>query len=208
PRYREGAAIGDRERLAEGRLRRRCRSAVRQRVLRESGAVTKTDSSGPDGPRVPDHQTHGASDRSRDRAPDGRRAAGGAGVRDAADSGRGHAQAAARRQAEGQARGEACEGRRGEEKDGRRAQEGSREGWAYEEGREELTAVSRQLTENYGSESTSARVPTRVQQDVALAWVRGQGRLEAASRRSEATRHAQGAIRARRRVEDRDRARR
>ena len=60
---------------------------------------------------------------------------------------------------------------------------------------------------NDGSESSSARIPARLQQDLALALVRRQGLREAAARGPEAARHAEEALRARRRLEDRDRAR-
>ena len=40
-RHREGAALGDRQRAAEGRLRRRRRAAVRRRVLRNQGPSQK-----------------------------------------------------------------------------------------------------------------------------------------------------------------------
>ena len=46
-RHREGAAVGDCQRAAEGRLRRRRRPAVRREVLRQSGAEHEADSSRP-----------------------------------------------------------------------------------------------------------------------------------------------------------------
>ena len=49
--------------------------------------------------------------------------------------------------------------------------------------------------------NASARIPARLQQDVAVALVRRQGLLEAAPRGSEAARHAQDAVRARRCLE-------
>ena len=52
-RHREGAAVGDCQRAAEGRVQRRRRSAVRVGVLRQPGAVAEAGASGADGPRVP-----------------------------------------------------------------------------------------------------------------------------------------------------------
>ena len=59
-RHREGAAVGDCQRAAERRVRRRRRAAVRERVLREPGAVAEADSPCADGPRVPRGQAHRA----------------------------------------------------------------------------------------------------------------------------------------------------
>ena len=50
---------------AEGRLRRRRRAALRRRVLRQPGAVAEADPPGPDGPRLPRRQAHGAPDGAR-----------------------------------------------------------------------------------------------------------------------------------------------
>ena len=61
-RHREGAALGDRQRAAEGRLRRRRRAAVRQGVLRQPGPVAEADPPCPDGPRVPRREADGAPD--------------------------------------------------------------------------------------------------------------------------------------------------
>ena len=64
-RHREGAAVGDRQRAAEGRLRRRRRPAVRVGVLRQPGAVAEARASGADGPRVPRAEADGAPDGAR-----------------------------------------------------------------------------------------------------------------------------------------------
>ncbi len=61
-RHREGVALGDRERAAEGRFRRRRRAAVRERLLRQPGPVAEADPSRPDGPGVPRRQAHRAPD--------------------------------------------------------------------------------------------------------------------------------------------------
>ena len=63
--HREGAAVGDRQRAAEGRLQRRRRPAVRVGVLREPGAVAEARASGADGPRVPRAEADRASDGAR-----------------------------------------------------------------------------------------------------------------------------------------------
>ena len=62
-RHREGAAVGDRQRADQGRVRRRRRPPLRGGVLRQSGAVAEADPSGPDGPCVPRRQADGAPDR-------------------------------------------------------------------------------------------------------------------------------------------------
>ena len=78
-RHREGAAVGDRERAAEGRLRRRRRSAVSSSACwAESGPEHEAHSSGADGPRVSRREAHGASD-----GRGGRAAGEGAGGREA-----------------------------------------------------------------------------------------------------------------------------
>ena len=64
-RHREGAALGDRQRPAEGRVQRRRRSAVRVGVLRQPGAVAEARAAGADGPRVPRAEAHRAPDRAR-----------------------------------------------------------------------------------------------------------------------------------------------
>ena len=137
-RHREGAAVGDCERVAEGRVRRRRRAAVRQRVLRQPGTVAEADPSGPDGPRVPRRETDRASDRA------GRRAAaahGGRSRRRHASGRRRRAEAAARREAEAEGGGEGPresgveEGRRSEE-------EGGGQGRPREEDRESLRLTS------------------------------------------------------------------
>ncbi len=107
----------------------------------------------------------------------------------------GDAEAAARREAEGQASGEE-EARVASR---RRAKSGARTA---------RTARRRRRRPNDGTKSSSARIPARLQQDVALAVVRRSRLREAAARGSEAARQAEGALRARRRLEDRDRARR
>ena len=63
--HREGAAVGDCQRAAEGRLQRRRRPAVRVGVLREPGAVAEARAAGADGPRVPRAEADGASDGAR-----------------------------------------------------------------------------------------------------------------------------------------------
>ena len=60
---------------------------------------------------------------------------------------------------------------------------------------------------NRGPEGSPVRIPARVQQDVAVALVLGPRLREAAARGSRAALDAQEALRARRRLEDRDRAR-
>ena len=67
-RHREGAAVGDRQRAAEGRVQRRRRSAVRVGVLRQPGAVAEAGAPGADGPRVPRAEAHGAPHRAGVRA--------------------------------------------------------------------------------------------------------------------------------------------
>ena len=59
-----------------------------------------------------------------------------------------------------------------------------------------------------GQKVHPTRIPARLQQDLAVALVRRQGLREAAARRHQAARHAEDALHARRRLEDRDRARR
>ena len=110
-------------------------------------------------------------------------------------AGRERAEAAARRQAEGRSGGRA---RRSAAKTPRRRRRGVASA-------KKTAAKTERL--NYGTESSSARIPARVQQDLALALVRGPRLREAAARGSEAARQAQGAVRPRRRLEDRDRAR-
>ena len=63
--HREAAAVGDRERAAEGRVQRRRRPAVRVGVLREPGAVAEARAAGADGPRVSRAEAHGAPDGAR-----------------------------------------------------------------------------------------------------------------------------------------------
>ena len=58
--HREGAAVGDRQRAAEGRVQRRRRPAVRVGVLRQPGAVAEARAAGADGPRVPRAEAHRA----------------------------------------------------------------------------------------------------------------------------------------------------
>ena len=61
-RHREGAAVGDCQRAAEGRVQRRRRPAVRVGVLREPGAVAEAGAAGADGPGVPRAEADGAPD--------------------------------------------------------------------------------------------------------------------------------------------------
>ena len=66
--------------------------------------------------------------------------------------------------------------------------------------------TSRRRGQTRGPESSPVRVPARVQQDVALAVVRRPRLREAAARGPRAARRPEEALRARRRLEDRDRA--
>ena len=180
-RHRQGAALGRRERPAEGRLRRRRRAAVRDGVLRQPGAVAEAGAPRPDGPRVPRRQAHRAPDGAK--WPSGRaQGRGGGSARRAAEA------RAARRRRRGRRRAAARRRRRPP--------------------RQQRRATSERQRYDDGSESSSVRVSARLQQDVALALVRRQGLRQAAPRGPEAARHAEGAVPARRRVEDRDRARR
>ena len=92
-RHRQGAAVGDRQRAAEGRVQRRRRPAVRVGVLREPGAVAEARAAGADGPRVPRAEADGAPHRARVRAA-------GEGRAGRRDRRRGRAEAAARRSQE------------------------------------------------------------------------------------------------------------
>ena len=67
-RHRETAALGDCQRAAEGRVRRRRRSSVRVGVLREPGAVDEAHPPCPDGARVPRREAHCAPHCARRRA--------------------------------------------------------------------------------------------------------------------------------------------
>ncbi len=130
PRHREGAALGDCQRVAEGWLRRRRRAAVRQRVLRESGPLAEADPSGADGPRVPRPQANRAFDGA------GRRTVAHIepaatpeqpGTSEPAQSTRADApEASARREAEAEGGGEGTKENRAEEKR-RSEEEGGRE---------------------------------------------------------------------------------
>ncbi len=142
-RHREGAAVGDCERAAEGRLRRRRRPAVRGGVLRRAGAVVQAGAAGADGAGVPRvkrtaHLTVQVAER-----PD-------------VEAGAPASQAGGRPRP-------------------------SREGRA-----------------THGSESPSVRVPSRVQQDLAIAVVRRPRLREAAARGPQAARQPEAALPARR----------
>src|SRR4029453_3041165 len=72
--HREGAALGDRQRAEQGRLRRRRRPPLRGGLLPQPGPVAEADPPRPDGPRVPRREAHGAPDGEGGGAPvDGRR---------------------------------------------------------------------------------------------------------------------------------------
>ncbi len=74
-RRRQGAAVGDCQRAAEGGVQRRCRSAVRLRVFRKPGTLAETRAAGADGAGVPRPEANRAPHRP------GVRATGARGVR-------------------------------------------------------------------------------------------------------------------------------